>query len=405
MTTKYSYKLLAIVEADRITGPAKNLLEFARLARHGNDFGLPNIEVTFVTYCRATPHLNPFTEAAEAAGIRVEVIDESYRFDLKVIPQLYRISEKIAPDIIQTHSVKSHFLFALSGLKRRYKWVAFHHGYTATDWKVRAYNYLDRWTLCQPERVVTMNKLFANELRGQGVAQDRISVLHNSINADWLGNFDANATKALKIGLRITSNEKMILTVGRLSHEKGMNDLVEAVWHLRKARPDIKAKFVIVGDGPEKANLISLAARRQISSAFIFTGQELDVRPYFAAADLFLLPSHTEGSPNALLEAMTAQLPIAATKVGGVPEIMTDREHGLLVVPHNPSALANSICELIDHPEFAAQLAMNARSKIIHQYSPEARVRKLVEMYSQILFEYSAPQTESNFALEGLVKK
>jgi glycosyltransferase involved in cell wall biosynthesis len=405
MQGKYSYKLLAIVEADRITGPAKNLLEFSRLARHGHEFGLPNIEMTIATYYRKNPPFNPFTEAVAAAGIPLEIIKEHHRFDLKVIPQLSRIAEKVAPDIIQTHSVKSHFLLWLSGLQRRHKWVAFHHGYTNTDWKVRAYNQLDRGSLRRAERVVTMNRNFSQELMTQGVSAAKISVLHNSIHPDWLGEINEDDTKALKTGLKIAADEKMILTVGRLSQEKGMSDLVEAVWHLRKARPDFKAKFVIVGDGPEKANLISLTARRKILNAFIFTGQLNDVRPYFAAADLYLLPSHTEGSPNALLEAMTAQLPIIATNVGGVPEIITHREHGLLVAPHHPSAMATSICELIDHPEFAAQLAMKARSKIMNHYSPEIRFQKLVEVYRQILFEVSTPQTEPNFALQGFVKK
>lgn len=402
MTTKQTYKLLAIVEADRITGPAKNLLEFVRLTHEGNDSGLPNIETVVATFCRNNQRSNQFIEAAKAAGAEVEIIDERYRFDLNVIPQLTRITEKFAPDIIQTHSVKSHFLFRLSGLSRRFPWLAFHHGYTATDWKVRAYNFLDRWSLRLPARVVTMNEAFSQELANQGVARSKISVLHNSIKATWLGEISEADTQALRAELGIAADEKMVLSVGRLSHEKGMIDLIEAVSLLRKSNPDLKATVVIVGEGPERTSLNGLAARLEVQDSLIFVGHQRDVRAYYAAADLFILPSHTEGSPNALLEAMAAQLPIVATQVGGVPEIVEHRHSALLVAAHNPPALAEAVLELLGDEVLASRLAAQARAEIVQHYAPEMRVQKLIEIYRQISRQVPEP---AGLALPGLVKK
>ncbi len=405
MTTKSAFKLLALVEADRITGPAKNLLEFARLARQGNEYGLPKVETTIATFCRGKQTSNQFIEAARASEIEVEIIDEGFRFDLKVIPQLRRLTENFTPDIIQTHSVKSHFLLRLSGLWRRFPWVAFHHGYTATDWKVNAYNYLDRWSLRQPEKVVTMNQVFLQELIKQGVAPDKITILHNSIKSEWLCEITKTDTEALKTQLGIAADEKMILTVGRLSREKGMLDLVKAISYLRKIQPRLKAKFVIVGDGPERANLKSLAIRLEVQDSLILTGQQHDVRAYYAAADFFVLPSHTEGSPNALLEAMSAQLPVVATMVGGVPEIVEHRHSALLVAPHNPTLLGEAVRELMGNEVLARELADQAHAKIASQYAPEKRVKRLIEIYRQISLKPSEPKIEAGLALQGFGKK
>lgn len=398
MKAQQTYKLLAIVEADRITGPAKNLLEFVRLSHQKIISDHSNIETTVVTYCRHRKSSNPFIEAVMQAEAQIEIIQEQYRFDLSIIPQLRRIVEKYRPDIIQTHSVKSHFLLRLSGLSRRFPWIAFHHGYTATDWKVSAYNYLDRWSLRKPEKIITMNEAFAHELSKQGVARERLTILHNSIKSDWLCEIGASDTKELKTKLGIAADEKMILSVGRLSHEKGMVDLVEAVWYLLKDRPELKVKFVIVGDGPNKKLLQFLATQLGVQNSLVFTGQQHDVRAYYAAADLFLLPSHTEGSPNALLEAMTAQLPIVATKVGGVPEIVSHYHSALLVTPRNPPSLAAAVSDLLDNEFLARRLAKSARAEIIHKFAPEQRVQKLIEIYQQILPKVTKSKIEVRLA-------
>lgn len=400
-----TYKILAIVEADRITGPAKNLLEFAALSRHNNDSAVPDIETTVVTYCRNKQLTNPFINAAQRAGVQVRIINERYRFDLSVIPQLNRIIKEIAPDIVQTHSVKSHFLVRLSDLSKHFSWIAFHHGYTATDWKVSAYNYLDRWSLHKAEKIITMNDVFSQELVRQGVALAKISILHNAINPEWLYEINATDTNAIKSGLKIADDELMILSVGRLSQEKGMHDLIEAAWHLRKLQPNVKAKFVIVGDGPERNNLASLATKYGVLDSIIFAGQEPDVRAYFAAADLFLLPSHSEGSPNVLLEAMTAKLPIVATSVGGVPEIVSHDHSAFLVAPHDPVGLATALHNLLNNEVLSRRLAKNARTEIINKFAPEKRAKKLIEIYRQISPKFPEPKREAGLALQGFGKK
>src|SRR6266852_6782237 len=132
----------------------------------------------------------------------------------------------------------------------------------------------------------------------------------------------------------------MILAVGRLSKEKAQIVLLRAFKNLSETHGEINARLVIVGDGPEREPLEAAAASLGLSDRVVFTGQVNNVQVYFAAADVLVNPSHSEGSPYVLLEAMAAGLPIVATAVGGVPEMVENNETALLVPASDPCALA-----------------------------------------------------------------
>src|SRR5260370_25573158 len=121
-------KLLAIVEARSITGPARNLIDFVPLARSAG------IETVFTTFLR-NENSNFFTEKLEKLSIPVFPLHEESRYDLSMIQKLKRLLSQLKPDLIQTHAVKSHFLTRLSGLQQSVPWIAFHHGYTSTTWR------------------------------------------------------------------------------------------------------------------------------------------------------------------------------------------------------------------------------------------------------------------------------
>jgi glycosyltransferase involved in cell wall biosynthesis len=277
--------------------------------------------------------------------------------------------------------VKSHFLLRLSGLWRQYPWVAFHHGYTRPNKKMELYNRLDRWSLRKAAQVVTVTAAFERELLEAKVPPRRILVLHNAISPDWASGISSVQVQELRLALA-PKGEKLLLSVGRLSQEKAHQDLLEALRLLSASRPDLDWRLAVVGEGPERARLEDAAA--PFHGCVTFAGQISDVRAYYAAADLFVLPSHSEGSPNVLLEAMAARLPIVATAVGGIPEIVTGDEHALLVPPRQPDALARAIERMLDSPELAARLVEAAAARIAHKYSPEARTRHLAELYARL---------------------
>jgi glycosyltransferase involved in cell wall biosynthesis len=382
-------KLLTIVEATTINAVAKTVLEFYRSARElsqsASDF--PLIEGCVVTFDRrgdvnATP--NEFVTAARGQELEVEIIPEHRRFDMSVIPALRRVVESRGSEVLVTNSVKSHFLVWRSGLWRNLPWVAFHHGYTDTDRKMRLYNRLDRWSLPHADRLVTVCRAFAEELASStGVPSDRISVQHNSIRRQ--PSVNTADVGALRTRLGIDESEKVVLSIGRLSREKAHLDLIEGFKHLREDSPDISLKLIIVGDGPERSGLEAAAESFGVRELVTFTGQVGDVQSFYPIADVFALPSHSEGSPNVLLEAMAANVPVVATAVGGVPEMVENNESALLVAPSDPPALAAAIARLLNDRDLAQRLTRNAATLVETRFNPNNYTRSLIEIYRDVI--------------------
>lgn len=391
-------KLLSVIEATTVTGPAKNLLNFCRRARspHFHAGEMPRVEFSIATFQRLHGRANKnsqrrqdidspnaFVAAAREDGIEVDVIPERFRFDTRVIGKLRAVVERRAPDIIQTHGVKSHFLLRLSGLWRQHPWIAFHHGYTATDRKMVLYNQLNRWSLPSAHRVVTVCQAFAEQLASEGVSPGKISVLHNSINANGASNEDADL-RTFKERLGIERGERVVLAVGRFSREKAHADLINALGALHSVNSSLNFRLVIVGDGPERRRIERAAETQGIASRVIFVGHVGNVRPFYGLADALVLPSHSEGSPNVLLEAMAEGLPVVATAVGGVPEIVENEKSALLVAPRDTDAMASAIGRVLTDATLAHRLASNAAALVTARHSPEAYARSVTEIYCDL---------------------
>jgi glycosyltransferase involved in cell wall biosynthesis len=391
------------MEPKTVTGAAKSMLEFCHAARELRQQvpDLPAIETSIVTFDRGPNRVpaanqsrdgtssliqspNEFVAAARDLGLEVDIIPERARFDLRVIPALRQFVELRAPDIILTHHVKSHFVMRLSKLWKEYPWIAFHHGYTKTQPRERIYNRMDRLSLPKADLVITVCEAFARELTNvAGVSRKRIHVQHNSIRAEQVSSL--KEAQALRAQLGIPRDSKLVLSVGRLSSEKAHIDLVEAFKHLLEINPEIKSTLVIVGDGPERERLAAAVRSFGLTDRVIFAGQISRVKPFYAAADVVVLPSHSEGSPYALLEAMAAKVPFVATAVGGVPEMVADGQNALLVPARDPRAMAVAISRVLTNQELARKLTENASALVATRYAPETHLRSLVQLYRSIL--------------------
>jgi glycosyltransferase involved in cell wall biosynthesis len=371
------------MEAYTVTGPAKNLLRFCRMAR---ERAAQDCDISLITFIRPdnknVPVSNRFIDEARATGVRVDIVTEGSRYDLRVIRQLRSLFRQNAPDVIQTHSLKSHFLARLTRPSGS-RWIAFHHGYTATDLKMHAYNQLDRWSLPGADRVVTVCRPFADALARLGVKRSRIRVLSNAI--EWNGNHPVESTSSLRRRWNLSDDSRILLAIGRLSNEKGHAHLLEAAHLLRQSRPEIDFQVLIVGDGPERAQLEEQTDRLRLRECVRFTGHQSDTLPFYALADIFVLPSLSEGSPNVLLEAMMTKTPAIACAVGGVPEMVEDERSALLTSAAAPAALAQAIARMIDSPELAQSLAASAYADMQENHSPEAYYAKLLTIYRELL--------------------
>jgi glycosyltransferase involved in cell wall biosynthesis len=371
------------MEAASVTGPAKNLLGFCRWLQtvEGARTGLRIAIATFDRNAR-THEKDSFVAAARAMDVNTHVIHERFRFDPGVVPQLRRIADRERPDIIQTHNGKSHLLIkSLPDLRSGRLWFAFEHGQVHTDAKLKLLNQLDRVSLRSAARVISVCKAFAPRLITYGVRPERIRVLHNA--ALPAAPVTTEERAALRARLGIGAAERVVLTIGRLSWEKGHADLVNALGRAPSLAQ--QCRLLVVGIGPERGSLERLCRALGAADRVIFAGFQRDVTPFLAIADAFVLPSHTEGSSNVLLEAMMSRVPIVATRAGGNPEIVLDEETGLLVPVANPQALAKAIARVLQDRELAARFAAFGYERAAREFSLQRYRSRLLGYYEEAL--------------------
>ena len=388
-------RILAVMEAASVTGPAKNLIGFGRWLQtpEGAATGL---SLTIATFDRNSRIDEPdsFANSARAAGIATAVVHERHRFDLAARKQLGDLIARVDPHIIQTHNNKSHlFVRLLSSHRAGRTWFAFQHGDVFTDFKQRIYNHVDRFSLRGADRVVTVCEAFAHRLLGYGISRAHLRVLHNS--ASDVAPLTADERTALRARHGVGAADVMFLSVGRLSYEKGHADLLRALGLL--ALRD-KWRAVFVGTGPELDRLKTVAAEAQVADRVEFAGFRADAARYFSAADVFVLPSHSEGSSNALLEAMVAQVPIVATLAGGNGEIIEAGRSGSLVPVGDVKALAAAISQAVQDRESAGKMAQAAAARAATVFSPGQYRRRLCGFYEEALV---ALRTHSGTRMSG----
>jgi glycosyltransferase involved in cell wall biosynthesis len=188
---------------------------------------------------------------------------------------------------------------------------------------------------------------------------------------------------SLRKQLAIADHVRVLLSVGRLSLEKGHADLIRAFHALQQQNPAMALRLVVVGEGPERSNLISLSERFKVSADVTLVGHQDDVKAYFAMADVFVLPSHTEGSPNVLLEAMSMGLPVVATSVGGIPELVTHEVDALLVENGDIAAIAAALSRVLADREIHESLKRAARQSVL-LHTTDAYYRALAEIFRGI---------------------
>jgi glycosyltransferase involved in cell wall biosynthesis len=189
----------------------------------------------------------------------------------------------------------------------------------------------------------------------------------------------------LKLGDR-----RVILTVARLVPIKNVALLIEAASLLRERLAGVH--LVIVGDGPEAAELRRVVSTHEMNDAVTFVGYvpQRDTPPYYRAADVFGLSSDFDNSPNVLLEAMASGLPIVTTDVGGVREFVTDRVGGAVVSPRDPRALADGLARYLSSPRAAEEAGVFNRARAVSEFSWRASALRLIDTYQRVIARKAA---------------
>ncbi len=182
---------------------------------------------------------------------------------------------------------------------------------------------------------------------------------------------------------RSDAEQKLIVCVGRFAPEKGHRYLITALNLLKQQ--DIAWRCTFLGEGELEAELRSLVETYGLSEQVAFPGFCEDVFSVLLTADVFVLPSLHESSPNALIEAMAVGMPCVASDVGGIVDLIEDRKNGLGVPPEDSEALASALHQLLTNPDLATTLGQNARTTIQQKFNSTESMQKLEDIYGQLL--------------------
>lgn len=237
---------------------------------------------------------------------------------------------------------------------------------------------VDRLTLPLSDLIVSNSQAGVDYYAHRGVSRHRLHVVPNGRDLERYGD---GAGDGIRDEFGLSPSAAVVGTVGRLTEQKGYFELLHAWERVCESRHD--AQLLLVGHGPKRDALEALAADLGIADQVQFTGPRDDVPDLLAAMDVFVFPSHGEGLPGALLEAMAAGLPIVATEVTGNVELLADRETGILVPPRDPAALAEATKRLLDDEETGATLGANARTEAFDRYSLKAMVDRFERVYDE----------------------
>jgi glycosyltransferase involved in cell wall biosynthesis len=213
------------------------------------------------------------------------------------------------------------------------------------------------------------------------VSRRKVSVIHNGID---MAPFEAGAERqSIRAALGIPEDAVVVGTVGRLSEVKRVDLLIAAFAQIRDQCP--QARLLIVGHGPERATLQKLQTALRLDHEVCFAGYQSKPAPYLQAMDLFALTSRSEGLPLSVLEAWATGLPVVASYVGGLPEIVEQGQNGLLFPAGDQTALAAAISRLLENPQMRTALGQAGRDRVRRSFSGTAMWEKYSRHYSEML--------------------
>ncbi|OFV81375.1 MAG: hypothetical protein A2Y78_10570 [Acidobacteria bacterium RBG_13_68_16] len=328
------------------------------------------------------PGRGPFTE--QCAGVtRVEVLRSGRLWDLWRVPKLIRFLRRTRADLVHTHvMVPGNILWRmvchLAGV-RLLNHVHAENFFGRESTKAKLVRRLDTWTARWADRFVAVSQHTAATLINQGYPPEKVRVAYNGIPCDQDPRQKPDGA---------TAAQPVIGCVARLAESKGQRELIRALAQLAPEHPT--AQLWLVGkdqqtNGRFEAELRALAEDLLITDQIKFWGHVEDVLALMRRMAVLVLPSLTEAFPVVLLEAMSLGVPVIATDVAGVPEIITDEETGLLVPPGDVDALTRATDRLLCDPNLAASLAERGRASVTSRFTKEKMLAEIRELYSELL--------------------
>jgi glycosyltransferase involved in cell wall biosynthesis len=242
---------------------------------------------------------------------------------------------------------------------------------------------LDRWTNRLSTHVTVVSSSIREFLLEQeNLAPDRVTVVPNGVDLQAFQPRPDDRREARK-RWNLPDDAVVVAGIGRLAYQKNFPLFLSVAERVCRERQD--ACFVIAGEGPDRSRLETQAAEMGLGDRVRFLGFIRDMRTLYPALDVFLLTSHFEGTPMTILEAMATRVPIVASRIDGIAEVIEDGSEGFLVDPGDAEAFANHVLQLLNSGSLHLQFAESAHQKVVARYSAQAMVKKVEDLYFRYL--------------------
>ena len=375
-------RVLFIVTVSEFGGAQKFLYNFL------SNINLNNYEILLAT---GRDGDGKFTKAIEGLGIKTYKLNHLRRSikpfdDFKAIGEIRRLITEFIPDSIFLNSSKAGAIGAIAAKKFPLTKVIYRiGGWQFNDplpWIIKKlYIYIEKFTAKYKDIIILNNAHDVKQAKDLKIKPKiSIELIHNGIDTKNSNFVEKNEARLeilnkIKNGSGSAHQAKFIIgTIANFYKTKGLVYLIEAMSRIPEEK---KAISVIIGDGLEKENLKSKIEELGLKNKVFLVGKIQDASKYLKAFDIFILPSVKEGSPWTILEAMSAKLPIIATTVGGIPEMIEDGKSGLLVSPRDSKKLAKAINEILTNYSLQNQLSIGAHQKVLFSFDQEKMIKKI----------------------------
>lgn len=360
-------KVLHVLAPALVGGLERVVCTLARAQRNAM------VDVRVAAIVEPDVHEHPVIAELRQSRIAVQEIAVPPRSYLLERREMAALCTRWRPDLLHTHGYRTDIIDSPVGARLSIPRVSTFHGFTGGDVRNRLYEWLERRVARGMDGVVAVSRPLRDELAGSGIGAERLYLVPNAHEprVDFLDRAAARSALGLPAGGVVVG------WLGRLTKEKGPDLFVDAMGLLR----DDSIAGSVIGEGAERASL-EARARRQANVRF--HGLVANAGRYLRAFDAFVLSSRTEGTPMVLFEAMDAGVPIVATRVGGVPEVLRPAD-AVLVDAERPSALADAVRTVVRDPHAARLRVESARLRLVAEYGIQPWVEQYNTVYRQLI--------------------
>jgi glycosyltransferase involved in cell wall biosynthesis len=390
-------RVLRVIARLNVGGPA---LHVAHLSRELDQRGY---ETTLVAG-RVGAGEGSMEYVADELGVKPVYIDDlrrelSFASDALAVRRIVQLIRRLRPAVLHTHTAKAgavgRIAALLAGSARPPVVVHTFHGHVLRGYfspaRARAFQHIERMLARRSDALIAVSPEVRDDLVELGVAPaEKIVVVRLGLDLDRRLSADASARAAVRAELGIPDDGFLIGWLGRMTEIKRVDDLLAACSQLRAKGVD--AYLALVGDGPLRDELKGKAEALGIADRTRFVGFRESVGELYAAFDVVALTSANEGTPVTVIEALACGLPVVATDVGGVSDVVQDGRSGFLVPAHDVTAVAERLEQLAGDPKLRSVMGEAGRAFVVPRYSVPRLVEDIDRLYRALLQERFTPR-------------